>query len=262
MREIFSDFEVTDIALGYAHSLYLLANGSVLGCGTANFGQLGSDPVRQHWDDAVKSKRLRVVPFPEPIRLIASSFYHGIAVGATTDAIYQWGECPQTLRLRMYLDKRKRKSALKSPKGNGDNSLEWRYDWCRINTQLFIEKYAATSSRESLPNAEEPAELVASPARNTNGHVELDRDYMNVTKLCDWHLAPITSVSAGFNHSALITADGKLFTWGGGQQMQLGHGNNKDKKAPTELIEPSDVRWIRVECGSCCCGSSPKRHYF
>lgn len=70
----------------------------------------------------------------------------------------------------------------------------------------------------------------------------------------------IRQVSAGYNHSALLTAEGRLYTWGKALDQQLGYvgsegnGNTtlqqrRDQELPTEVPEPRGFKWAYVECG-------------
>lgn len=80
--------------------------------------------------------------------------------------------------------------------------------------------------------------------------MELSREYMRVAPFYKWQYeSSISQISAGFNHSALVTANGELFTWGKSLDMQLGHGNKKEKDEPCQLIEPRDVQWTQVVAG-------------
>lgn len=60
------------------------------------------------------------------------------------------------------------------------------------------------------------------------------------------HVAQV--VCGGF-HTAAITVDGELFTWGGGEHGQLGHGDKVNKTVPwlvTFLSKMNLVRLIKI----------------
>uniref|UniRef100_A0A8D8RZ78 HECT-type E3 ubiquitin transferase n=1 Tax=Cacopsylla melanoneura TaxID=428564 RepID=A0A8D8RZ78_9HEMI len=57
----------------------------------------------------------------------------------------------------------------------------------------------------------------------------------------------VTYVSAGHNHSAAVTEDHLLYTWGEGDHGRLGHGDLKSRHSPTLVSELSDV--ASVACG-------------
>lgn len=59
----------------------------------------------------------------------------------------------------------------------------------------------------------------------------------------------IAHVSCGGKHSAALTAEGKLYTWGTGFCGQLGHGSGESKSQPTlvEALAPFTVK--EVMCG-------------
>lgn len=56
-----------------------------------------------------------------------------------------------------------------------------------------------------------------------------------------------TCVSAGSEHSAAVSADGKVYSWGWGEHGQLGVGSLNDIWQPTSVDLPACVT---VACGS------------
>ncbi|KAF5282986.1 hypothetical protein FQA39_LY04857 [Lamprigera yunnana] len=58
----------------------------------------------------------------------------------------------------------------------------------------------------------------------------------------------IDCISAGYRHSAAVTDDGELYTWGEGDHGKLGHGDNHSCHIPTLVRDLSQVG--SVTCGS------------
>jgi len=59
----------------------------------------------------------------------------------------------------------------------------------------------------------------------------------------------ITEVSCGGFHTAAITDSGVLFTWGGGEHGQLGHGDKVNKMVPCVVGALADSRIVQITCG-------------
>lgn len=55
-------------------------------------------------------------------------------------------------------------------------------------------------------------------------------------------------MSCGFRHTACITEDGSLYTWGEGRNGQLGHSDQNDLLEPTKL--DLSIKVVKVECGA------------
>ncbi|VVC31643.1 Hypothetical protein CINCED_3A017272 [Cinara cedri] len=57
-------------------------------------------------------------------------------------------------------------------------------------------------------------------------------------------------VSAGYRHSAAVTSDGQLYTWGEGDHGRLGHGDCNPRLIPTLVKSLCDMPVGYVACGS------------
>lgn len=61
----------------------------------------------------------------------------------------------------------------------------------------------------------------------------------------------IAFVSLGEEHSAAITTEGGLFTWGAGMYGQLGHGRNINEILPRKVFELMGNCICQLSCGRC-----------
>ena len=79
------NFEVEDIRLGYAHTVFLAKDGSVYSCGSNRFGQLGRQSSGV--DDSIPL----VINVPMVSQIGAGPYSCSVQVGAD---FYQWGKTP------------------------------------------------------------------------------------------------------------------------------------------------------------------------
>lgn len=61
----------------------------------------------------------------------------------------------------------------------------------------------------------------------------------------------IAFISLGEEHSAALTCEGGLFTWGAGMYGQLGHGKNSNEIMPRKIFELMGVPINQLSCGRC-----------
>lgn len=56
-------------------------------------------------------------------------------------------------------------------------------------------------------------------------------------------------VACGWQHTAALTQDGKMFTWGYGEDGQLGHGDANDYIVPKKVDALDSVVINTISCG-------------
>jgi RCC1 and BTB domain-containing protein len=59
----------------------------------------------------------------------------------------------------------------------------------------------------------------------------------------------VVAVGAGYHHTAAVTADGSVYTFGSGDHGKLGHGECTDKELPTRVVSLDGVHAVAVTSG-------------
>ena len=57
-------------------------------------------------------------------------------------------------------------------------------------------------------------------------------------------------VACGDTHTAAVSSNGEVFTWGWGYYGQLGHGDHIDRTVPTKVEIPGGEAVVKVTCGT------------
>ena len=58
-----------------------------------------------------------------------------------------------------------------------------------------------------------------------------------------------TQIVVGFYHTAALTKEGKLFTWGRNSYGQLGHGDKEHRQIPTKVESLDGLVIVKIACG-------------
>ncbi|XP_050355450.1 serine/threonine-protein kinase Nek9 [Nymphalis io] len=62
-----------------------------------------------------------------------------------------------------------------------------------------------------------------------------------VGKTCD--------VECGYEHYMLLTTEGRVYTWGNGRRLQLGHGDLTNLDLPTEVEALAGIKIVKIKAG-------------
>ncbi|XP_076673695.1 RCC1 and BTB domain containing protein claret [Andrena cerasifolii] len=229
---------IRSISAGHAHTLVLSTEGIVYAFGCNIFGQLGTGTN-------VKSSVPIKVSLPEKISLIATGYFHNLAV-SHANRLYVWGASPQVLRLQAQTLKRSRILEQRDvivrqfehidefeKAGEQANTNEAGEQALEVNAQNRHAQIKPTGSttdsrRKQLDNScLKNADVVS---------LEENQTHLKPTVVDTSSVAgDIIQVSTGCHHNALITRDGSLYTWGRNLDGQLGNGDKREVQSPTPL---------------------------
>ncbi|XP_076460072.1 putative E3 ubiquitin-protein ligase HERC4 [Babylonia areolata] len=87
--------------------------------------------------------------------------------------------------------------------------------------------------------------------KNSHGQLGLgDTSDRNAPTACrSLRSQKIKYVACGEDHTAVLTLDGRMFTFGAGSYGQLGHGNSEDVIVPRQVMELSGSEVTQIACG-------------
>ncbi|KAJ8297784.1 hypothetical protein KUTeg_024315 [Tegillarca granosa] len=85
----------------------------------------------------------------------------------------------------------------------------------------------------------------------SSGTVSVPRQLTSLSQLIEALKSKrIRDIACGSSHSAAITSNGELYTWGLGEYGRLGHGDNTTQLKPKQVKQLAGQRVIQVSCGS------------
>ncbi|XP_076590481.1 putative E3 ubiquitin-protein ligase HERC4 [Chaetodon auriga] len=219
---------VVSMACGRDHSLAVSASGHVFSWGAKEDGQCGVSLnllCNSHRPSKVP------IPLPVPVIQVACGNSHSLALTKGGDVL-SWG-----LNSHGQLGLGK------------EVSLQYTPALVRALTGVAVTQISAGATHTlflTLPG------LVYCCGANKSGQLGLNRvDEMGRFNIC---MVPalrplaVAFISCGEAHSAALTKDGEVFTFGEGRHGQLGHSSSADELRP-RLVEGLDGPASQISCG-------------
>ncbi|XP_029964979.1 probable E3 ubiquitin-protein ligase HERC4 isoform X2 [Salarias fasciatus] len=220
---------VVAIACGQNHSLAVGGSGHVFSWGAGVDGQRGLPPNEL----AAIGNRPSQVPIPlaMPIIQVACGNSHSLALTNGGD-VFSWG-----LNSHGQLGQGK------------EVALQYVPDLVGALSGVAVTQIAAGGTHSlflTLPG------LVYCCGANKSGQLGLnrvdDKGRFNVCMVPALRPLGVSFISCGESHSAVLTKDGEVFTFGEGFYGQLGHSSSADEVSP-RLVEGLDGPACQVACG-------------
>lgn len=222
------DEKMIHVQCGASHSLALTVNGYVYSWGKNSQGQCGHGNM----EDILKPTIIKKL-FDIKVDQLAAGWEHSIAL-TNEGRLYSWGSG--------YKDSRR--GIIPPVLGLGHSD-------CRPSPELLtniegIKITSITSGWDHCLSVDEHGKVLSwgSGQNGKLGHGNED----NITVPCYISALDkyrVIMLSAGCEHSAAITEDGELFTWGQGEGGRLGYGNDSPSSLPLKVSVISDRMNLR-----------------
>ncbi|XP_041850243.1 probable E3 ubiquitin-protein ligase HERC6 [Melanotaenia boesemani] len=220
--------DVVAMACGQDHCLALSASGHVFSWGAGDDGQLGAYLRPQH-----NSYRPSRVPIPLPIQIIqvACGNFHSLALTKGGD-VFSWGSNSHgQLGLGKEVSKQHKPVLV-----------------CALSGVAVTQISAGGSHTLFLTLSS----LVYCCGANKSGQLGLnrvdERGRFNICMVPALRPLGVSCISCGESHTAVLTKDGKVFTFGDGSLGQLGHNSSTNEVRP-RLVDGLDGLASQIACG-------------
>ncbi|KAL5553966.1 hypothetical protein UlMin_041367 [Ulmus minor] len=278
---------ITHASAGWNHSGFVSDTGSVFTCGDGSFGQLGHGDCNSHCSPVKVSYFVN-----KQVEQIACGMRHSLVLlkGHSEDQVYAFGSGK---RGQLGIS-RNRVNSISLPEvtcglegteivsisANGDHSAALSADghffsWGRgfrgysdahcpthLPTSLNLARAALGWNHALLLTGEGEAFMLGgdlhgvlnNPDKISSSKRLLDLKEAVLEEVSGLNGKKVLHIAAGAEHSALVTEDGAVKTWGWGEHGQLGLGDTRDQTSPQTVIYghevPNEVNEIKIYCGS------------
>ncbi|XP_022087391.1 probable E3 ubiquitin-protein ligase HERC4 [Acanthaster planci] len=271
---------VSEVACGLQHSVFLLRDGTVYTCGSNDKGQLGHDmPGRTPGQvTALETYVIRRVACGDAFTVVTAE--NGTVLSWGDDSCGQCGlgtegrECKRRPRLLKQLSVHHvvqvacgGAHSIALTRGGklfvwGDNT----YGQLGLGhiLQKCLERPNEITSLHGLPVMRVACggahSFVVSVSgtifgwgRNHCGQLGINdtEDRSQPTLLRSLRSQKVRYIACGMNHTAVLTADGGVFTFGSAADRQLGHSSVSNEINPRKVFELMGSEVTQIACGSC-----------
>ncbi|XP_061538202.1 probable E3 ubiquitin-protein ligase HERC6 isoform X1 [Phycodurus eques] len=220
--------EVVSVACGQDHSLALCASGGVYSWGAAEDGQLGLLPNRVYNTQRASPVQ---IPMPIPVIQVACGNYYSLALTKGGD-VFSWGLNSHG-QLGLGRQTSLQYTPLQVPALNG----------------IPVSQISAGAAHALFLTL---SGLVYCCGANQHGQLGLnridDKGRFNICVVPALRRLSVSFITCGEAHSAVLTKEGKVYTFGEGAHGQLGHGSSANQLTP-KPVDGMDGVASQVACG-------------
>ncbi|XP_062242183.1 probable E3 ubiquitin-protein ligase HERC6 [Platichthys flesus] len=220
--------DVVTMACGQDHCLAVCASGDVFSWGAAENAKLGMllDPKQTH----IRPSRVPI-PLRVPVIHVACGNVHSLALTKGGD-VFSWGS-------------------------NSHGQLGLGKEVALQHTPVLVVALSGVPVTQIAAGASHTlfltlADLVYCCGANKSGQLGLNRvdekGRFNICMVPALRPLGVSFVSCGDAHSAVLTKDGKVYTFGEGTHGQLGHSSSANEVRP-RLVDGLDGPASQIECG-------------
>ncbi|XP_010460224.1 PREDICTED: ultraviolet-B receptor UVR8-like isoform X1 [Camelina sativa] len=273
----FDDYVITQAAAGWSHSGFVSDSACLFTCGNGSFGQLG------HGDNMSLSTPAKVSYFLDKnVKMVACGMRHSLVL-FTGNLVCGFGSGKRG-QLGISSDRTKSVdlpclvSGLKDVEvvrisANGDHSaaisadgqlFSWGRGFCSspdvqtpqcLPSSLSFREVALGWNHALLLTVDGEVFKLGNTLdkQSEKQQLHIDPSEAPLAKVPDFDGVKVLKIAAGAEHSAAVTENGEVKTWGWGEHGQLGLGNTNDQTNPQPVSLGSiylQAKEMEVYCGS------------
>eukprot|EP00698_Gefionella_okellyi_P001339 TRINITY_DN11287_c0_g1_i1.p1 TRINITY_DN11287_c0_g1~~TRINITY_DN11287_c0_g1_i1.p1 ORF type:complete len:803 (+),score=100.74 TRINITY_DN11287_c0_g1_i1:39-2411(+) len=248
---------IAKLASGGAHNVAVTASGDVFTWGSCDEGQLGHGDVTDQPTPRLL-KPMLLLKALQGIRVasVACGHAHTVVI-ASNGAVYSWGgsehgQCGHgstSHQLTPRLVASLHRETMVQVACGGAHTVA-------LSESGLVFSWGRGSNGR-LGHGDEHTRLIPTLIEALSAHqlpddadMETDESTPRLTLVLSGGARHVQYISCGNSHTACITEDGRLFTFGKGADGQLGHGNSNDVHRPVvEVMALQGRSVIAVACG-------------